>query len=198
MSSPIPALRSLCLLGLVLACERTGPDGPARVNEPVPSRAPPQVSADARPPERAAPAPTPAETADASSAADAAAPTSDAATATAAPSAPPQVKVISIGMHVAGGPFDEATKKPFLRAVEPHYPELARCWSHVPTPRQADVGVDLLIPAAGGKAAVSNPRSTLAAEGFLPCVVAFFAGVEFPKPARGGPQGVSYSVRFVP
>jgi hypothetical protein len=101
-------------------------------------------------------------------------------------------------MHVAGGPFDEETKKPFLRAVEPHYGDLARCWKHVKEPRIGDVGVDLLIPAAGGKPRVSNPRTNLEGEGFVPCVVAFFEQMEFDKQKKGGPQGVSYSVRFKP
>lgn len=157
----------------------------------------------------AAPAPAPAASSSGRSAelpgvpVDAAADAwNDAATASApAPASeePPAVKVVSIGMHVAGGPYDEATKKPFLRAVEPHYADLARCWKHVSEPRQADVGVDLLIPAAGGKPRVSNPRCTVpTSDAFLPCVVAFFEGVEFDKPARGAAQGVSYSVRFKP
>jgi len=107
------------------------------------------------------------------------------------------VKVASIGMHVAGGPYDEATKVPFLRAVEPHYPELARCWKHVDKPKQGDVGVDLQIEAAGGKPKVSNPRSTVKGEGFIPCVVAFFEQIEFEKTGSGR-RVVSYSVRFTP
>jgi len=112
--------------------------------------------------------------------------------------APPNVKVISIGMHVGGGPFDEETKKPFLRSVEPHYAELARCYRYVSEAKQVDAGVDLLIPTEGGKARVSNPRSTVKAEGFLPCVVSFFETISFDRPAKGGPQGLSYSVRFKP
>jgi hypothetical protein len=112
---------------------------------------------------------------------------------------PPNVKVISIGMHVAGGPFDEETKKPFLKAVEPRYAELARCFKHVSDKsRTVDVGVDLLIPPSGGKPKVGNPRTTVPSEGLLPCVVAFFESVEFDKPKSGGPQGLSYSVRFKP
>jgi hypothetical protein len=110
-------------------------------------------------------------------------------------------KIVTIGMHVAGGPYDEPTKEPFKRAVEPHFPAIAECWArHVPTPpRQADVGVDLLIEASGGHPKVSNPRSTLGkgadVEGFVPCVVTVFEGVEFPKLDRGK-TGVSYSLRF--
>ncbi len=110
------------------------------------------------------------------------------------------MKVVTIGMHVGGGPFDEATKEPFKKAVEPHFPDVAQCWAkHVTKPpKEVDVGVDLLIEASGGKAKVSNPRSTLPkgeAEGFIPCVVGIFETVEFPKLARGR-TGVSYSLRF--
>ena len=64
--------------------------------------------------------------------------------------------------------------------------------------RGGDVGVDLLIPPQGGKPKVSHPRSTVEGEGFLPCCVAFFEGMEFDKTKSGGFQGVSYSVRFKP
>ena len=66
-------------------------------------------------------------------------------------------------------------------------------------PKEVDVGVDLLIEAEGGKPKVSNPRSTLPkseAESFVPCVVAVFENVEFPKLVNRGRTGVSYSLRF--
>ena len=156
--------------------------------------APPQVTEAAPPrPEKPAPAePAPAPP-DPEPVADV-----DAGAAPPVAEPPPNVKVISIGMHVAGGPYDEETKKPFLKAVEPRYAELAQCWKHVADPTQADVGVDLVIPASGGHAKVSNPRATIRGEGFLPCVVAFFETIDFEKPSRGGPQGLSYSVRFKP
>lgn len=116
--------------------------------------------------------------------------------------APPAVKIVTIGMHVAGGPFDEPTKEPFKKAVEPHFDEAARCWQvHVPhPPKQMDVGVDLLIEPSGGHPKVTNPRSTLAksaeVQGFVPCVVSVFEGVEFPKLVERGRTGVSYSLRF--
>ena len=133
------------------------------------------------------------------------------ASASAASSAPPpspvaeaaaplpevHVKIVTIGMHVGGGPYDEITKEPIKRSVEPHFPELAQCWRHVAQPRQADVGVDLVIEAAGGRARVSNPRTTAAGEGFVPCVVAFYERVEFQRP-KNGKTVVSYSVRFTP
>ena len=111
------------------------------------------------------------------------------------------MKVISIGMHVANGPFDEETKKQYLKPVEPRYPELAKCWNKVnDKTKGGDVGVDLLIGPAGGKPKVSHPRTTVegAGDAFMPCVVSFFESVEFGKPHSGGLQGVSYSVRFKP
>lgn len=118
------------------------------------------------------------------------------------PPGPPRVKIVTIGMHVAGGPFDEPTKVPFKKAVEPHFPEIAACWDkHVPSPpKTADVGVDLLIEASGGHPKVTNPRSTLGKDplvaDFVPCVIRVFEGVEFPKLVDRGRTGVSYSLRF--
>jgi hypothetical protein len=100
-------------------------------------------------------------------------------------------------MHVGGGPFDEPTKEPFKRAVEPRFPELARCWRHVTTPREVDVGVDLVIEASGGHPRVSNPRTTAAGADFVPCVVAFFESVDFERP-KNGKTALSYSVRGKP
>lgn len=176
-------------LALLLSCWACSKQ-PSEATPPphVSEAAPPRVDAAPAAVVSATPAPAPAPEP------DAAAPPPPPAVEEPAP----KVKLISIGMHVAGGPYDEETKKPFLAAVEPHYPELARCWKHVKQPRQADVGVDVLIPAAGGKAKISNPRSTIEGEGFLPCVVAFFEGIEWGKPKSGGPQGLSYSVRFKP
>jgi hypothetical protein len=103
-------------------------------------------------------------------------------------------------MHVGGGPYDEITKEPIRRSVEPHFEELARCWKHVTKPHSTDVGVDLVIEANGGRARISNPRGTSGegqGEGFKPCIVAFFEGIDFQKP-KNGKTVVSYSVRFTP
>ena len=111
--------------------------------------------------------------------------------------APVKVKLATIGMHVGGGPYDEITKEPMKRSVEPHFPELARCWKLAGRQEPTDVGVDLVIEAAGGRAKVSSPRTFAKGEGFVPCVVSFFEGVDFLKP-RNGKTVVSYSVRFTP
>ena len=111
--------------------------------------------------------------------------------------APVEVKLATIGMHVGGGPYDEITKEPMKRSVEPHFSELARCWKLAGRQEPTDVGVDLVIEAAGGRAKVSNPRTFAKGEGFVPCVVSFFESVDFLKP-RNGKTVVSYSVRFTP
>jgi hypothetical protein len=113
-----------------------------------------------------------------------------------------QVKVQYIGMHVGGGPFDDATKKPFETVLAPHHPEAAECWAkHVTKTKPFDVGVDLLIEASGGHPKVSNPRVRFEKgddDGqFVPCIVGVFESVDFPPLARGK-SGVSYSMRFTP
>lgn len=102
-------------------------------------------------------------------------------------------------MHVGGGPYDEVTKEPLKKSVEPRFSDLAACWRHAPAGQAAtDVGVDLLVEAQGGRAKVSNPRvAQLKSDAFVGCIVAFFESVEFLKP-RSGRTVVSYSVRFTP
>jgi hypothetical protein len=107
------------------------------------------------------------------------------------------IKVVTYGMHVGGGPFDEATKVPFKRAVEPHFPRLAQCMNTLPKPVVVDAGVDLLIEAAGGHGQVARPRGSEKSEAFLSCVVKFFESIEFEK-NKSGKIGVSYSVRMSP
>lgn len=108
------------------------------------------------------------------------------------------MKVLTIGMHVGGGPYDEVTKEPLKKSVEPRFADLAACWQHAPPgTKETDAGVDLLVEAQGGKARVSNPRSLLKNDAFVACLVAFFESVEF-LPPKNGRTVVSYSVRFVP
>ena len=110
----------------------------------------------------------------------------------------PAVNVANIGMHIGGGPNDAATKEPIAKSVEPHFDELRLCFAHVTNPKSSgDFGIDLKVPANGGKAQVTAPRTVLKGDGFTPCVVAVFEGIEFLKP-RFGVTVVSYSVRFTP
>ena len=126
-----------------------------------------------------------------------AAPTSPAATAAAEPPLP-RVAVANIGMHIGGGPNDDVTKDPVRRSVQPHFDAFRRCFAQVEDARKAgDFGVDLRIDAAGGKARVSHPRTTLKGKDFKECVVGVFGAIDFLKPRRGTTT-VSYSLRFTP
>ncbi|MDB4996349.1 MAG: uncharacterized protein JWM74_3781 [Myxococcaceae bacterium] len=174
-------------LALVAACK----PAPEAARPPVLDATAPRVEATPTAPTTAA-APTP----DASTKPDASKNTPTKPTTADASIALP--KVVTIGMHVGGGPYDEITKEPMKRSVEPHFGELTRCWTHVTSaPHPADMGVDLVIEAAGGHARVSNPRTQIQGEGFVPCVLAFFESIDFEKP-RNGKTVVSNSVRFTP
>jgi hypothetical protein len=119
-------------------------------------------------------------------------------TVTATPASAPSVVVTNIGMHIGGGPNDAHTKEPIARSVAPHFDALRACWATVDDPhRGGDLGVDLLIPAAGGFAAVSHPRTGIHPDAFRDCVVKVLEQVEFVAP-RGGRTTVSYSLRFDP
>jgi hypothetical protein len=127
------------------------------------------------------------------------------ATADASPSAatsaiplPQPVLIENIGMHIGGGPNDAVTQAPIAQSVAPHFDAMRACWSQVDdATRAGDFGVDLLIPAEGGAATVSHPRTNLRPEAFRDCIVGVFTGIDFARP-RGGRTTVSYSLRFTP
>ena len=126
------------------------------------------------------------------------APASASASPVASASAALGVGVTNIGVHIGGGPNDNATKAPVRDAIAPHFDAFARCYESVETRKSGDVGVDLLIEAEGGAAKVSNPRVLgLRGEAFKRCVVEEFGKVRFQK-MRHGKTMASYSLRFVP
>jgi hypothetical protein len=108
------------------------------------------------------------------------------------------VHVENIGMHIGGGPNDALNKAPIGDSVSPHFEEIRACWAKVSDgTRGGDFGVDLLIPAQGGRAKVTNPRTAIHPDAFRDCVVGVFEGVDFKKPLKGATM-VSYSLRFTP
>ncbi len=110
----------------------------------------------------------------------------------------PAVAVQNIGMHIGGGPNDAATKAPIADSVAPYFARLRACWSTVSDPRRGGTfGVDLLVPAEGGHASVSHPRTRLTPDAFRDCVTHVFEEVEFARP-RGGRTTVSYALSFEP
>lgn len=124
-------------------------------------------------------------------------PATSAATAAPEGDSPPRGKVSNIGMHIGGGPYDDITKEPIRKSVQPHFEAFRRCYGKAKEAKPADFGIDLRIPREGGKAKQSNARSTLKDRPFQECVEKVFEGIEFLKP-RGGETVVSYSLRFTP
>jgi hypothetical protein len=115
-----------------------------------------------------------------------------------------RTKVVNIGMHIGGGPNDDETKAPIARSVAPSLGTMGDCFANTDGNAEVDLkrhpidfGVDLTIEAAGGKAAVANPRTTWKNDPFVACVVDVFKNVDFEKP-KTGRSVVSYSVRFLP
>lgn len=108
------------------------------------------------------------------------------------------VVVSNIGVHIGGGPNDNATKAPVRDSIAPHFDAFGRCYESVEVRKSGDVGVDLLIDANGGAASVSNPRVLgLRGESFKTCIVEEFGKVRFQK-MRHGKTMASYSLRFIP
>ncbi len=113
------------------------------------------------------------------------------------PAVLPDVEVKNVGMHIGGGPNDNATKQPIRDAVKPHYDELRACYAKANKPgKEETFGVDILIPADGGRAKITKPRVSMKGEGLAPCLTAVFERVEFAKPPKGVAMTVSFSVQF--
>lgn len=146
-----------------------------------------EAPAAAPPPAAASTAPVPQGAASVTPAAQAPAPEQ--------PASLPEVKVENIGLHIGGGPNDDATKEPFRRAIAEQYDAFRRCYTLVDEPAKGGTfGVDLRVGRAGGKADVLQPRTGMRGKGFSECMVAAFAQVDFEKPAK--PVMFSYSLRF--
>lgn len=108
----------------------------------------------------------------------------------------PEVKVESFGLHIGGGPNDDASKRPILDAISKHFDEFRACYVKVQEPAKGGTfGVDLRIGRDGGKAKVEQPRTGMKANEFRECVLDVFKNVTFEKPPKG-PTVVSYSLKF--
>jgi hypothetical protein len=107
----------------------------------------------------------------------------------------PEIRVRHIGLHIGGGPNDEPTRRPILRAIEAQERRVLGCYRLVERPLRGGVyGADLFVPGAGGAAQVRATRQKLGAEDFDACMRKALEQVRFPKPPR--PTVVSYSLRF--
>lgn len=108
----------------------------------------------------------------------------------------PEVLIENVGLHIGGGPNDDATKAPFKAAIEKRFDDFRRCYVHAEDPRKGGTfGVDLRIGREGGRAQVQQPRTGMKGTELRACLVRAFESVEFARPARG-PTMISYSLRF--
>lgn len=108
----------------------------------------------------------------------------------------PEIEIENFGLHIGGGPNDDAAKAPIKAAIARHFDELRACYRLVEHPEKGGTyGVDLRIPAEGGKAKLEAQRTGMAGVEFRKCVAEVFERVEFAKPPRGATV-ISYSVRF--
>jgi len=129
-----------------------------------------------------------------------------AASGTAAANAPPssnaplpEVEITNYGMHIGGGPNDAKTKAPIKDAVMKQRDAFRACFALAEDKtKPGTFGVDIRIPAAGGLAKISKPKSGLKGPAVEECMVKVFESVEFARPPKGVPMNLSYSLRFVP
>ena len=107
------------------------------------------------------------------------------------------LEVKTIGLHVGGGPNDSETRGRYVSIIETKLAEFKKC--HVLTPdtnKKASFGVDLLLPAKGGRPQVKDYRTSLKGRDFQACVLGTFGQIRFPEVPR--PTVISYSLLFKP
>ncbi len=108
----------------------------------------------------------------------------------------PEVVVSNVGLHIGGGPNDDASKAPFRAAIEKRFEDLRKCYVHAEEPEKGGTyGVDLFIGRNGGNPELRQPRTGMKGAAFRDCIKRAFSSVVFGKPPRG-PTVISYSVRF--
>lgn len=108
----------------------------------------------------------------------------------------PELVLSLIGMHIGGGPNDEATKRPFIATITGGFDAMRACYRLAEQPEKGGTfGVDLRVEARGGAPTVQSVRTTMKGTEFGNCVTQAMTGLTFPKPERGTTV-LSASVRF--
>ncbi len=99
-------------------------------------------------------------------------------------------------MHIGGGPNDDASKRPFVQAIEGSFDTMRACYKKAEEPaRGGTFGVDLKIGGKGGRPDVQQVRTVLKGESLKECLQATFKEIQFGPPPKG-PTIVSVSVKF--
>jgi hypothetical protein len=107
----------------------------------------------------------------------------------------PRFQIRHLGMHIGGESNSDASKQPWLRAIERQEVALLRCYRLVTQPAVGGtLGVDLFVTSSGGGPEVRKVRQKLGDDSFESCVRSAFEGVRFARPER--PTVLSYSLRF--
>ena len=100
------------------------------------------------------------------------------------------------GMHIGGGPNDEASKRPFIKAIEASFDAMRTCYKKAEDPMHGGTfGVDLKIAGKGGRPDVQQVRTALKGDGLKECLQTAFKEIQFGPPPKG-PTVVSVSVKF--
>jgi hypothetical protein len=114
-------------------------------------------------------------------------------------SEPRKVEVVTVGLHVARPLGLEPHRSRLLRAFEKEFGAFERCHALAsPHAQNASFGVDLLVPARGGRGAVRQTRTRLTGDTFQSCMQRAFETVVFEPPPTARPEIVSYSLLFKP
>lgn len=141
----------------------------------------------------------PVPTAAAAASAEVAAPSASAATEPAPAERARRTggKLVELGMHIGGGPNDEATKNRVRRSTTPLFEAFRDCWARrSDAARPGHVGFDLRIPAHGGAITVDHPRDSVGDPEVVLCIASVLRGARFE--GLGRETVVSWSLRLEP
>jgi len=109
------------------------------------------------------------------------------------------VSLSTVGLHVAGPANREENRRKLVAVFERQFDAFQRCYGlSLPHAENASFGVDLLIPAKGGKPTVRQTRTRLRGPEFKACMLRVFEAIGFEPPPTSRSEIISYSVLFKP
>lgn len=118
---------------------------------------------------------------------------------TPSPAEGPPVTLSTVGLHVAGPANREENRRKLVAVFERRFDAFRRCYALAhPHTDNASFGVDLLIPAKGGKPTLRQTRTRLRGGEFKACMHRVFEAISFDPPPTSRSEIISYSVLFKP